>query len=44
MATIAPVMEETHTSEMSVGFYDTIRLNIPEGSHHHTRRRENLKS
>jgi hypothetical protein len=32
------------TSEMSVNFYQTTRRNIPEDSHLHTHRRENLKS
>jgi hypothetical protein len=32
------------TSETSVNFYHTIRRNIPEDSHLHTRRRENLIS
>jgi hypothetical protein len=31
------------TSETSAKFYQTIRLNNPEDSHAHTRRRENLK-
>jgi hypothetical protein len=38
------MMEETSTSETSVNFYQTTRRNNPEGSHLHTRRRENLKS
>jgi hypothetical protein len=37
-------MEEVSTSEASVNFYQTTRRNIPEDSHLHTRRRENLKS
>jgi hypothetical protein len=37
-------MEAVSTSEMSVGFYETRRCNIPEDSHHHTHRHENLKS
>jgi hypothetical protein len=32
------------TSETSVNVYQTTRRNIPEDSHLHTRRRENLKS
>jgi hypothetical protein len=32
------------TSETSVNFYDTIRRGMPEDSHLHTRRRQNLKS
>jgi Na+/melibiose symporter-like transporter len=31
-------------SEMLVSFYNITRRNIPEDSHLHTRRRENLKS
>jgi hypothetical protein len=41
---IALMMETVSTSETSVNFYETIRRNIPEDSHLHTRRRENLKS
>jgi hypothetical protein len=41
---IALMMEAVSTSEMSVSFYQTTRRNIPEDSHVHTRRRENLKS
>jgi hypothetical protein len=41
---IRKMMEATSTSETSVNFYQTIRRNIPEDSHLHTRRRENLKS
>jgi hypothetical protein len=37
------VLEATSTSETSVNFYQTIRRNIPEGSHLHILRRENLK-
>jgi hypothetical protein len=33
-----------NTSETSVNFYQTTLHNIPEDSHLHTRRRENLKS
>jgi hypothetical protein len=36
--------EVVSTSETSVIFSQTIRRNIPEDSHLHTRRRENLKS
>jgi hypothetical protein len=36
-------MEVVCTSETSVNFYQTTRRNIPEDSHLHTRRRENLK-
>jgi hypothetical protein len=36
--------EAASTSETSVSFYQTTRCNIPEDSHLHTRRRENLKS
>jgi hypothetical protein len=31
------------TTETSVNFYQTTRRNIPDDSHLHTRRRENLK-
>jgi hypothetical protein len=41
---IAMVMESASTSETSVNFYRTTRRNIPQDSHLHTRRRENLKS
>jgi hypothetical protein len=41
---IALMMEAARTSETSVNFYHTTRRNIPEDSHLHTRRRENLKS
>jgi hypothetical protein len=40
----AMMMEAVGTSETSVNFYQTTRRNIPEDSHLHTRRRENLKS
>jgi hypothetical protein len=40
----ALMMEAANTSETSVNFYQTIRRNIPQDSHLHTRRRENLKS
>jgi hypothetical protein len=41
---ITLMMEEVISSESSVNMYQTIRCNIPEDSHLHTRRRENLKS
>jgi hypothetical protein len=41
---IALMMEAVRTSETLVNFYETTRRNIPEDSHHHPRRRENLKS
>jgi hypothetical protein len=41
---IALMMEKASTSETSVNFYQTTLCNIPEDSHLHTRRRENLKS
>jgi hypothetical protein len=37
-------MEAVNTKETSLNFYETTRRNIPENSHLHTRRRENLKS
>jgi hypothetical protein len=40
----ASIMRAISTSEMSVNFYQTARRNIPEDSHLHTHRRENLKS
>jgi hypothetical protein len=40
---IIPIMEAVSTSETSVNFYQTARRNIPEDSHPHTRRRENLE-
>jgi hypothetical protein len=43
-ATIALMMVAASTSETSVNFYHTTRRYNPEGSHLHTRRRENLKS
>jgi hypothetical protein len=43
-ALIALQMEAVSTSETSVNFYQTTRRNIPEDSHLHTRRCENLKS
>jgi hypothetical protein len=41
---VAMMMEAVSTSETSVNCYQTTRRNIPEDSHLHTRRRENLKS
>jgi hypothetical protein len=41
---IRVMMEAASTSETSANFYYTSRLNIPENSHLHTHRRENLKS
>jgi hypothetical protein len=38
------MMEAAIISETPGNFYHTIRLNNPEDSHFHTRRRENLKS
>jgi hypothetical protein len=38
------MMEAVSTYETSVNFYQTAQRNIPEDSHLHTRRRENLKS
>jgi hypothetical protein len=38
------MIEAASTSEKSVNFYQATRRNIPEDSHHHTRRRDNLKS
>jgi hypothetical protein len=43
-ATDYPDDEAASTSETSVNFYQTTRRYIPEDSHLHTRRRENLKS
>jgi hypothetical protein len=43
-AIISLMMEAASTSEKSVNFYQPTRRNIPEDSHLHTRRRENLKS
>jgi hypothetical protein len=40
---IALMMEAVINSETSVSFYQTIRRNIPEDSHLHTRRQEILK-
>jgi hypothetical protein len=42
--TIAPMMEGIRTSETSVNFYPTTWRNIPEDSHFHIRRHQNLKS
>jgi hypothetical protein len=41
---LALTMEAESTSETLISFYQTTRRNIPEDSHLHTRRRENLKS
>jgi hypothetical protein len=41
---IAQMMAAVSTSEASFDFFQTIRRNIPEDSHLHTRHRENLKS
>jgi hypothetical protein len=38
------MMEAATTSETSVNFFQTTRRNIPEDSHLHTRRRDNLVS
>jgi hypothetical protein len=38
------MMEAVSNCEMSVNIYQITRRNIPEGSHLHTRRCENLKS
>jgi hypothetical protein len=38
------LMEAASSTEMSVNFYQTTRLTIPEDSHLHTRRREDIKS
>jgi hypothetical protein len=40
----ALMMEATQTSDTSVNSYQYTRRYNPEGSHLHTRRRENLKS
>jgi hypothetical protein len=37
-------MEKASASETSVKFHQTTQRRIQEDSHHHTRRRENLKS
>jgi hypothetical protein len=44
MFLIVLMMEAMNNSETSVNSYETTRRNIPEDSHLHTRRRENLKS
>jgi hypothetical protein len=44
MRTTQLLMEAVSTSETSVNLYETTRRDIPEDSHLHTRRRENLKS
>jgi hypothetical protein len=41
---IALMMKAVSSSEMSVSIYHTARRNIPEDSHLHIRRHENLKS
>jgi predicted unusual protein kinase regulating ubiquinone biosynthesis (AarF/ABC1/UbiB family) len=41
---IALTKEAASVSETSVNFHQTTWRNIPEVSHLHTRRRENLKS
>jgi hypothetical protein len=41
---IALMMEAVRISETSVSFYETTRMNIPEGCRVHIRRHENLKS
>jgi hypothetical protein len=41
---IALMMEAVSTSKTSVNFYETTWRKMPEESHLHTRRRENLKS
>jgi hypothetical protein len=38
------MMEAEITSETSTNFYEATRRNIPEDSHLHTRRHQNLKS
>jgi transcriptional regulator of met regulon len=38
------MMGAVNNSETSASFHQTTRRNIPEDSHLHTRRRENLKS
>jgi hypothetical protein len=42
--TTALMMEAVSTSETPVNFYKTTRCNIPDDSHLHTSRRDNLKS
>jgi hypothetical protein len=41
---IRTLMEKASISETSVNFYKTTRRNVPEDSHLHIRRRENLKT
>jgi hypothetical protein len=41
---MALMMETVSSSETWANIYQTTRRNIPEDSHLHTRRRENLKS
>jgi hypothetical protein len=41
---IALMMEAGSTSETSINFHQTTRRNIPEDSHLHIRRVDNLKS
>jgi hypothetical protein len=41
---VTDVLEVRAASIIRVNFYHTTRRNIPEDSHLHTRRRENLKS
>jgi hypothetical protein len=38
---IVALMESVSTSETSVSFYHSTQRHVPEGSHLHTRRREN---
>jgi hypothetical protein len=42
-AIITLMIDAVGSSKMSVSIYQTIRRNIPEDSHLHTGRRENLK-
>jgi hypothetical protein len=42
--TINMIMEAVSVSETSISFYETAWRNIPEESHLHTRRYENLKT
>jgi hypothetical protein len=41
---IALIIKALSASETTANLYQTTRLNIPEDSHLHTRRRENLRS
>jgi hypothetical protein len=41
---LAASINKAMSPETSVNFYQTTRCYNPEDSHHHTRRRENLKS